>query len=137
VVFFHNKIIRKGAVLLAAAIVLAGCRGNYYEDPVRPAKVPKNASWTRTSDGIVWILCKGGKGGDQCTVYSASTGSILIKGTFLLVGTSKGLAADKLSYDYFDGKRILLNDGRMLQCAQEPSKSKSAAKGQSRRKKQA
>src|SRR6266852_1477349 len=99
---------RKGALILTAAIFLVGCQFRYYDDPPQPKKVPKTATWTRSLDEIVWIECKGGKGGYQCTVYSGSTGDTVIKGTFLVSGTNLGLAPDKLSFDYFDGKRILL-----------------------------
>jgi hypothetical protein len=135
--FFHRDVIRTGVPILAAALLLAGCLGHYRDDPPRPKKVPKTAAWARTSDGIVWIVCKGGKGGDQCTVYSGSTGDTLVKGTFFVAGTNGGLPTDKLNYDYFDGKSILLGDGRMLQYFQVPSKSKTGDKGHGRRKKQA
>jgi hypothetical protein len=137
VAFIHNDHIRRVVLSLTAAVVLAGCLRHPDEDPTRPKKVPKTASWTRSSYGIVWIVCTDGKHGDQCAVFSGTTGDTLIKGTFLVVGTNTGLPADTLSYDYFDGKRILLGDGRMLKYSDAPNKDKTATKGRLHRKKQA
>jgi hypothetical protein len=85
-----------------------------YEPPKRPGSVPAEAVWAGGADGGAWILCKEDRSKNLCSIYNESSGDLWVRGYFVLEGKTQGVPNTELRYDFFDGERIGLYDGRVL-----------------------
>lgn len=99
--------------LVLVAALLVACTSEV-EPPKRGAAIPPEAVWVGGADGGAWILCR--EDGDQnsCTIYHDNTGEVWVRGNFVLQGSTRGVSTQELRYDFFDGERIGLLDGRVL-----------------------
>jgi len=100
-------------MLLFLTVLLAACSSP--EPPPRLPSIPSEAVWVGGVDGGVWIWCKEARDLNFCTVYNEHSGEEWKHGGFVVEGTHEGVSSRELQYDYFDGERIGLQDGRVLE----------------------
>lgn len=98
---------------LTAAVLVVACTSEV-ESPKRLPSIPADAVWVGGRDGGAWILCRDDGARNFCTIYNDASGEIWVKAFFVLQGSSRGVSAQELRYDFFDGDRIRLADGRVL-----------------------
>ena len=114
-----------GPWLATVGLALVSCGPTKARPPMRPDRVPIEASWAGGTDGGDWLHCRfGGKEPAaffDCTVYSDQTGDVVAHGLYVLGtrGASGDLAptsslTPKLDYRYFDGVSIHLQGGYAL-----------------------
>lgn len=99
--------------LLLAAALLVACTSEV-EPPKRLANIPPEAVWVGGADGGAWILCKEDRGRNFCTIYNDTNGEVWVSDYFVLEVSGRSVSEQELHYDFFDGERIRLSDGRVL-----------------------
>lgn len=99
--------------LIGAVVLLMACSPEV-KPPKRLAAIPSAAVWAGGPDGGAWILCREDGARNLCTIYNENSGEVWVRDHFVLEGTSRGVSAQGLRYDFFDGERIVLSDGRVL-----------------------
>lgn len=99
--------------LFLAVVLLVACTSEV-EPPERLATIPPEAVWVGGADGGAWILCREDGGRNFCTIYNDNSGEVWVRGYFVLEGSARGVSKQELRYDFFDGERIRLSDGRVL-----------------------
>lgn len=99
--------------LVGAIVLLVSCSSEV-KPPKRLAAIPSGAVWAGGADGGAWILCKEDGARNLCTIYNDNSGEVWVRDHFVLEGTSRGVSSQELRYDFFDGERIVLSDGRVL-----------------------
>lgn len=107
-----------GAVLLLL-LLLWGCKQKF-DQPLRPAGVPKDSLWVGGSDGGVFFQIRGVAHNDslyQMTIYHDRTGEVLFKGLAELRPANRGRLKvdDPGSYSGWDGEKMILSEERTLQ----------------------
>lgn len=99
--------------VLTAAVLIVACTSKV-EAPKRLPGIPPDAVWVGGRDGGAWILCRDDGGRNFCTIYNDASPEVWIQAFFVLEGSSRGVSVQELRYDFFDGDRIRLVDGRVL-----------------------
>ena len=102
---------------LAAGLgsVLAACTPKASAPP-RPSTVPPSAIWAGGVDGGAWFECEVAASGqsNRCTIYNDYTGAVWMQGQFALRVEKRGATKEELAYEAFDGIRIHLRGGKVL-----------------------
>ena len=106
-------------LILCAAItnvIPMGC-GPQARAPARPKLVPMDAAWAGGADGGAFFRCvfDFSSGLDACAVYNDYTGTEDVQGLFRIKGRSKAKDARRFAYSGFDGRKIYLKDGSILE----------------------
>jgi hypothetical protein len=85
--------------------------------PRRPQNVPVSAVWVGGKDGGVFISCSFSHSSEPnaCTIYSDTTGQIEMDGQFTSRKASIGVPLDARAFRSFDGSRIYLRNGTILE----------------------
>lgn len=86
--------------------------------PARHPNVPSTAVWTGGFEGGSWIDClpePATENGFSCSIFHEDTGELVMKGTFVAHGAEVREGAAALRFEGFDGDRILLHGGGVLE----------------------
>lgn len=97
-------------IAFAGLLILAcGCT----KPPRRPSPVPESAVWI---DGT-FVECKieEASRANRCTIYDDKSGNVLLAGLFVLTGSGREAKQADLTFQAFDGTKILLQDARALE----------------------
>lgn len=88
----------------------------YADTPTRPKNVPEQAVWAGGFSGGDFIYCRVDiiKNRNHCVIYADVTGAIQAEADFYIKDEKRAATAKELSYDYFDGQNIKLENGKIL-----------------------
>jgi hypothetical protein len=102
-------------LLLLSLFAVTSCM-EHVSPPPRPKGVPADAVWAGGADGGSFIKCSfdPSAGLNFCTVYNDFTGKIEAEGRFAISGPARPEDVTEFSFSGFDGKKIYLKDGSIL-----------------------
>lgn len=87
------------------------------EVPDRPKGIPLSAQWAGSVDGGAWIECRiePQLNMNYCVAYNYQSGEVSTEGYYRMSDTKDAAQRDELLLDGFDGARIYLANGRVLE----------------------
>jgi hypothetical protein len=107
-------------LMVGFLVGLVACKA---PERARPTGVPADAVWAGRGGHGHFISCGYGMGREliPCRVFNDQTGAVEAEGRFALTGIPRDTSPQRFRYSFFDGKRIYLQDGSVLNPSREPA----------------
>lgn len=108
---------------LTAGLGTMAC-SSHVSPPPRPKGVPADAVWAGGADGGSFIRCSydAGTSLNVCSAHNDHTGRLEVQGQFTITGPTRAKDVGRFEYSGFDGKRIYLRDGSVLELREPAAK---------------